>query len=88
MHHWATRDRELKARFNEIDTNGNGVLDKAEVAELLRGMGKSEDEICEATANSLYFGAQAAVNMINGMSFDQFRGILLIINSESSIINY
>jgi Ca2+-binding EF-hand superfamily protein len=38
-------DEELRAAFKRMDTDGSGTLDKGEIAEAMRGMGKSEREI-------------------------------------------
>jgi hypothetical protein len=38
-------DLELRAYFEKIDSNGNGTLDKYEIAEAMRAMGRSEDSV-------------------------------------------
>merc|ERR1712176_810219 len=64
---------ELQDKFNGIDVDSNGFLDKAEIVKALRGLGKSEAEIKKVTSSMPDYDTRLDFNEFKKLMQDRNR---------------
>ena len=68
-------DNKLRRWFNEIDVDHSGLLDRKELSDAMRGLGKTDEEIDHAVS-SLLSSASDAIHPSDQFSFEQFKSVM------------